>query len=147
MITDGDIVPLREPCIQCSGLDGMVKRKGFNDVVTCIVCGTFGFNMPKTESGKKRQSCSTTHSGITPQTRIDVLRTAGFKCETCGIPASKSGGLQVGHIRSVKECLEAGMTDREINALSNLIAQCPECNLGLGKKSLDLSHETHDLHL
>ena len=138
MITDGDIVPLREPCIKCGGLDGIVMRKGFNDVVYCICCDTFGFNMPKTESGKKRQSCSTTHSGITPQTRIEVLREAGFQCETCGISAKESGGLQVGHIRSVEECLKAGMTDREINAKSNLIAQCPECNLGLGKNSLNI---------
>ena len=114
MITDGDIVPLREPCIKCGGLDGIVMRKGFNDVVYCICCNTFGFNMPKTESGKKRQSCSTIHSGISPKTRINVLRAANFQCQTCGISAKESGGLQIGHIRSVKECLEAGMTKKKL---------------------------------
>lgn len=138
MITDGDIVALREPCIKCNNLYGIVKRKGFNDVVRCTVCNTFGFNMPKTESGKKKQSCSKVHNGIKPSTRIQVLERANFKCETCGISASECGGLQVGHIRSVKDCLKIDMTERQINDVTNLIAQCPECNLGLNSKSLNM---------
>jgi hypothetical protein len=58
-------------------------------------------------------------------------------CERCGKPAAMSTtGLHVGHILSVADGLNNGLTEDIINSDDNLIAECDECNGGHGAGSL-----------
>ena len=131
---------LREPCGHCSGMLGRIEPRNGQDCVYCV-CGKWQYNAPKTETGRKQRTISTTHKGITPRIRYRVLDRAKRHCETClrnQADLREAGGLHVGHRVSVADAMDMGWNDREINHLDNLIAQCGECNLGLGRDSLSL---------
>jgi len=132
-------IRLRKPCGSCSSNDGHYVIKSGQSVVYCE-CGKYqGYNAPKTETGLKARSVSTTHSSIKPKLRARILERANRRCELCGKPADKSTtGLHVGHVLSVKTAHESGLSDSEINSDENLIAECDECNLGHGKNALPL---------
>lgn len=44
----------------------------------------------------------------------------------------------MGHIVSVKNGIDFGLSDAEINSTENLAAMCSQCNLGLGKETVPL---------
>lgn len=131
-MTPGMIV-MRDPCMRCSGTSGRIETKGGQDCVYCA-CGKFQYNAPKTETGRKVRTVSTTHEAISPKQRSRVIERANCHCERCGKSAAASvTGLQVGHILSVEEGHAQGLPDSIINSDENLIAECDECNLGHGK--------------
>lgn len=74
--------------------------------------------------------------------RPHVLRdpfAANGRCMVCGRhPLLDGGELHVGHIIDVAHGLKFGLTETDLNADENLIAQCDECNLGWGSAPLPL---------
>ena len=69
--------------------------------------------------------------------RFTILRRDGFRCRYCGEPGGahpqgEGRTLMVDHIVSLDE--GGAMMD-----LNNCITSCRACNLGKGKRSLDLS--------
>lgn len=130
---------LRKPCA-CGSADGYYVLKGGQSVVYCSACNKYqGYNAPKTETGLKTRSVSTTHHAISAKLRSKVIDRSNSRCERCGKPGEKSSiGLHVGHVISVADGHAAGLSDAEINSPENLIAECDECNLGHGKETLPL---------
>lgn len=140
---------LRDPCKHCGQSVGSIELKGGQDCVYCR-CGRFQYNAPKTETGRRERTVATTHKGIKPNLRYKVIDRAKRHCETClrhQDSLRDAGGLHVGHRVSVADATAMGWTDRQINHMDNLIAQCGECNLGLGKVSLssDMNQEIDQL--
>ena len=123
---------LRSACRWCGSADGRLEPRNGQNCVFCAKCGAFLYNAPRTETGEKQRSISTTHEGITPSKRARVIERATSRCEFCGA----TGNLHVGHILSVEDGHRMGLSDLEINADENLACFCEQCNLGMGKISL-----------
>lgn len=127
---------LRNSCA-CGCSKGWIQTKSGQDCVYCCDCSRFQYNAPKTETGRKARSVSTTHSAIKPAQRNRIIERGNGRCERCGKPANLTKtGLHVGHIVSVEAGHKHGLTDAEINSDENLIAECDECNLGHGASAL-----------
>ncbi len=132
-LIDAPAHELRKPCKQCGVSDGALKPTGFQDCVYCRKCGTFQYNAPRTETGREKLTTQSAHN-ISPSQRSRVLMRAHGMCEICG----HRRALQVGHILSVAESIDQGLAPVQFNSDDNLMAQCAECNLGLGKNPVPL---------
>src|SRR5690348_2949817 len=129
---------LRNPCKKCGHEFGRIVPTGGQNVVRCAACDAYAnYNAPKTETGEKPRSVSTCHESIRPKTRTLVLMRANGHCELCGRPVAECN-IHVGHLLSVKDGFERGLSDAEINHEENLAAFCEECNLGMGKETVPL---------
>lgn len=129
---------LRSPCKKCGHTLGRIAPTNGQNVVRCAECDTWaGYNAPKTETGEKPRSVQTCHESIRPKTRAVVLMRANGHCELCGKSIADSP-VHVGHLLSVKDGFERGLSDAEINGEENLAAFCEECNLGMGKETVPL---------
>jgi len=124
---------LREPCIRCGSLEGEIKSQGNQEGAYCLRCGKWNYWAPHSETGRKPRSVKTGHSNITPGKRIRVIERAKARCELCSATTTP---LHVGHIMSVKDGLELGLTEYQVGHEANLAAMCEECNLGLSSLSL-----------
>ena len=111
---------------------GIIVLINGQNVVRCDACSRFQYNAPKTETGEKPRTVETTHAGIKSSQRIRILDRATGRCEICG----SLSNLHVGHLVSVLDGLELGLTDRELNSDENLAALCESCNLGMGSLSI-----------
>lgn len=132
-------IELRRPCTRCKHDIGQVTTKGGQDCVYCVQCGSYQYNAPKTETGRKTRSVSTTHQMIKPKQRSRIIDRANGRCERCGATKEATRtGLHVGHVVSVEAGHKYGLTDQEINDDENLIAECDQCNLGHGKMPVPL---------
>lgn len=129
-----ELYPLREPCKYCGATYGTITPTNGQDVVRCADCGKGLYNAPRTETGKAQRSATTVHNGIKPKQRMRIFQRASGLCEICG----GGGNLHLGHALSVKDGLEAGFTEADLNSDENLFACCEECNLGLGSEPLPL---------
>jgi len=133
---DGQLLMImRENCKKCGCLNGVASFTNGQDVVRCEDCDAYCYNAPRTETGKKRRSVSTTHAAIKPKQRSRIVDRANGACERCrqsGVP------LHVGHVVSVLDGHKAGLTDQVINSDENLIAECEQCNLGAGSRVMPL---------
>jgi 5-methylcytosine-specific restriction endonuclease McrA len=128
-------ITMREPCKGCGESIGVVVEVNGQDTVRCAECNRYaGYNAPRTETGRRPRSVSTVHAAIRPKQRSRILERAHARCEVCGA----RGDLHVGHILSVSLGLQYGVPDRELNDDENLIALCPECNLGQGAAPMSL---------
>ena len=125
---------MRQPCPKCDTIEGRIETRNKQDCVFCAKCGRHCYNAPKTETGRAVRSLTTVHNGIKPQQRTRILLRANCHCELCG----RLGDLHVGHLVSVKDGIDRGMTETEINDDENLAAMCDECNSGLGKETVPL---------
>jgi hypothetical protein len=124
-------------CPGCGGTTGVIVTKGPQDTVRCDSCDRYLYCAPKTETGRAVRSTSTVHAAIRPKQRSRIIERANARCERCGKPAAMSTtGLHVGHILSVADGLNHGLTEDIINSDDNLIAECDECNSGHGAGSL-----------
>lgn len=113
-------------------MTGRIKTCNGQDVVRCARCDRYCYNAPKVETGRETRSVSTVHAGIKPKQRARLILRASGRCELCGSRDS----LHVGHVLSVADGLEAGLTERELNDDENLVAACAECNLGMGRETM-----------
>lgn len=118
----------------CDCDDGYITTKNGQDCVYCVVCDRHQYNAPKTETGREQRSVSTTHEAIKPKQRSRIINRASARCELCGA----RGDLQVAHVVSVDSGHKLGLSDAILNSDENLIAACPECNLGMGKEPIPL---------
>lgn len=118
----------------CQCDEGRIETKNGQDCVYCCECGRHQYNAPKTETGRAVRSVSTTHEAIKPAQRARVLLRDNYRCVLCGA----RGDLHVSHVVSVLAGHQNGMTDHEINADENLIAACPECNLGMSSNPIPI---------
>jgi hypothetical protein len=125
-------IRMRALCVRCGGTSGRITTKSGQDCVYCTGCGAFAYNAPRVETGRAPRTVSTVHNGIKPKQRARLILRANGRCEMCGA----RGDLHVGHVLSVAVGLEHGLTERELNDDENLIAACPECNLGLGSEPM-----------
>ena len=131
-MNDGRIV-LKAPCAGCGGLEGVIREKNGQDTVWCLGCGKYtGWNASRVATGRSVRSVSTVHAAIKPKQRARILARSGAKCEVCG----KRNELHVGHILSVSVGLTYGLTEALLNDDENLLALCPECNLGQGAEPM-----------
>ncbi len=131
---------LRKPC-SCGCTSGDVMEKSGQDCVYCSACNRWQYNAPRTETGRKQRSVSTTHESIKPKQRSRIIERANGRCERCGKPANlTTTGLHVGHVVSVNAGHKHGLSDDEINSDENLIAECDECNLGHGDGCLHIRY-------
>lgn len=126
------MIDLRKPC-QCGYAQGRIARRGLNDCVFCAACSRYQYNASRVETGERRVSLSTTHKAIKPKMRARILERASARCEICGAKEN----LTVGHLLSVADAVRYGYADIA-NHDENLIAQCAECNIGQGSKTLPL---------
>ena len=130
--------PLRKPCAGCGASFGRILERGAQDTVRCASCDRWQYNAPRTETGKAVRTVKTTHDAITSKTRARVLMRATGKCELCLCRPEDTSSLHVGHIVSVKNGHDFGLSDDEINSAENLAAMCDQCNLGIGKDTIPL---------
>ena len=126
---------MRRACANCESPFGRLEKRGNQNCVFCVVCGTFVYNAPKTETGERPRSVTTVHRNIRPRVRAKVLLRANSRCELCGAGGNERQ-LHVSHLVSVDDGMAAGLSDLEINHEENLAAFCEECNLGLGGLSV-----------
>jgi 5-methylcytosine-specific restriction endonuclease McrA len=131
---DRTYITMRSACARCGSSGGEIIDRNGQDTVRCGGCGTFQYNAPRTETGKRQRSVTTVHNGIKPGQRARILSRATGRCELCG----SRGNLHVGHILSVDAGVTYGLADAEINHDENLMALCEECNLGFGAEPMPL---------
>jgi 5-methylcytosine-specific restriction endonuclease McrA len=134
---DGATEPykMREPCRGCGCEFGTVTETGAQDVVRCLDCKRFCYNAPRTETGKKTRTVQTVHESIKPKQRARIIEAATGRCQLCGKGPESGAAMHVSHLVSVKQGLESGLTELELNSDENLVCACDECNLGLGRRS------------
>jgi hypothetical protein len=130
--------PLRQPCKNCSATAGYIKTAGGQDVVRCAVCDLYQYNAPRVETGREVRTVTTVHAGIKPGQRSRILLRATSHCELCGKGPTDEHPLAVGHLLSVREGMELGLTELELNNDENLAAMCDECNSGIGRETVPL---------
>lgn len=130
-----ELITMRAQCKQCGSENGYVEARGGQDCVFCNGCGKHSYNRPRTESGKAKRSVSTTHAAIKPKQRRRILERANGCCEIC---RASNQILHVGHVVSVVDGHSVGLTDTELNGDENLIAECEECNLGNGRRTMPI---------
>ncbi len=128
-----ETIKMREPCRFCKTDNGYVEQRGGQNCVFCQSCWRHLYNAPKTELGQKARTVTTVHNGLKPKQRVRILERANARCELCG---ANDAPLHAGHILSVKDGLEMGLTEFELNSDENLMSLCEECNLGMGNISL-----------
>lgn len=123
---------MRSPCPDCGCLDGYIVTRGGQDTVRCSSCQRYCYNAPKSETGRKPRSLRT-RPDVTPSQRARILTRDNATCFLC-----HRGGvdLDVGHLVSVREGKQYGLSDEEINDDANLVAMCQACNSGLSSDSL-----------
>lgn len=128
---DGLVVPLRAPCSHCGGEKGVIRVRGGQNSVYCLLCSKYaGYNAPRTETGQRRRSVSTVRAGITPKVRAAVLERARGRCELCAADFRDVPSWHVAHLLAVDVAYDEGLPDAVINSPANLAAFCEECNLG-----------------
>lgn len=125
---------MREPCKHCGDRRGRIDRKGMQDCVFCAKCGKFAYNAPRSETGNPVAHLQIRYD-ISPSLRSRILNRDNYRCVLCGAN-SESVELHIGHLISVHESVELGLTDRDLQSDENLATFCSACNLGLGKDSV-----------
>lgn len=131
----GSDYQMRKPCTHCGEPQrGRLERRGAQDCVFCAECGMFAYNAPRSETGNPVAHLQIRHN-ISPSLRSRILNRDNHQCLLCGAN-SKSAELHVGHLISVHESAELGLTDRDLQSDENLATFCATCNLGLGKDSV-----------
>ena len=126
------LVDMRAPCPECGDTKGMVKDSNGQRVVRCAWCSTWCYNQPLAEAGLKPRKVKTRETLSLGQ-RQRILERDNHACVSCHATDTP---LHIGHLLSVHEGKELGMSDAEINHDLNLAAMCEACNLGLGKSSV-----------
>jgi hypothetical protein len=123
---------LRTPC-PCGGVTGFVQTRNGQDCVFCGSCGSFRYNAPKSETGRETRSMRT-RPDIPATQRTRILDRDLRRCVICH---TADRPLDLGHLVSVAEGREHGLTDAELFSDDNLAAMCAPCNSGYGAVSVN----------
>jgi 5-methylcytosine-specific restriction endonuclease McrA len=124
---------MRAPCIGCGGSAGRIETRSGQDCVFCLTCGQWSYNAPKQETGREVRRLRT-RPDIKPNQRARILDRDLGCCILCH---RTDLDLDVGHIVSVQEGRELGLTDVELYDDENLAAMCAACNSGYGAASIN----------
>lgn len=122
-----DIFTLRDPC-KCGGSHGYITPRNGQDLAYCSDCGTWQYNVPRTESGRKPRTLAT-REGLTVAQRAQVLDTYGHACIYCG-KRPPEVRLEMEHMIPRELAKKHGVLDDLIDSIHNLAPACPECNSG-----------------
>lgn len=129
------ITSSKGPCPDC----GTTEAKRFPRVngqapVRCARCDKWLYFASKVETGEQPRTVQTVRRGLKPSQQARILE-RDQRCLLCGRTA-EDVPLTVAHLVSVKDGVDAGLTDAEINDDANLAAMCESCNLGLSGRSV-----------
>lgn len=131
-------------CKVCGHPFGELRQNELHVGLYCAECDTWQRWVSKRDAGVDRRSLSSRRN-ITPSVRARVLQRDGYRCILCGFgPPDKN--LVMGHIISVRDGLEIGLTDGVLYDEWNLCTMCEECNSGLGERSLHLPEALRAYH-
>jgi len=136
MIELGKEFEMRRPCV-CGSTTGHIIKTNGQNVVRCSACDRHCYNAPKSETGEP-QATVRTRPNFKPSQKARILMRDQNTCAVCH---SDKNPLHVGHIISVDDGLELGMTEEELYSDLNLVATCDECNLGQGRRSAGLQFQ------
>lgn len=136
----------RHACESCGSRKAVVYKKNGQIVCRCAnaLCKTFNAKFgrgeiiycpSKAEMGEARSTVAATREGVPPKRRWDIFNRDGMRCVVCGATGPETI-LHAGHIISMKDGLENGLTQAELDSPHNLITLCDACNLGQGAASL-----------
>jgi 5-methylcytosine-specific restriction endonuclease McrA len=124
---------MRTPC-SCGETIGIINTKNGQDCVYCKRCHTYaGYNAPKYETGRAVRPLRTRPDIKTSQ-RTRVLDRDNGACIICH---RTDVWLDVGHIVSVAEGRQLGLTDAQLFDDENLAAMCQPCNSGFSAVSIN----------
>lgn len=130
-----DTLEMRAACIECHGTEGYRTDSNGQAVIRCVVCDRYAYNAPKVELGEEQRRVRT-RPEIKPSLKARILNRDRNTCVVCH---ADDKPLHVGHMISVKDGREMGMTDDELYDEHNLAAMCEECNLGLSASPITLA--------
>lgn len=120
-------------CRKCGSDNVHIKPTNGQDVVRCLDGCGYSHCAPRTETGREVRSLRT-RPQIKPKVRARILDRDNGTCIIChrsDLP------LDAGHLISVDEGRELGMTDVELYDEENLAAMCNACNSGYGTTSIN----------
>jgi 5-methylcytosine-specific restriction endonuclease McrA len=126
-------VIMRAPCVKCGHTEGHIETRNGQDVVRCAACDRYQYCAPRTETGREARN-HRTRPDIKPSQRARVLDRDGGRCIICH---ATERALDVGHLVSVDDGRNLGMTETEIFSDDNLAAMCAPCNSGYGTLSIN----------
>lgn len=134
---------MREPCRWCLKDEGVEVQVGTvtfvngQDSVRCRRCERHCYNAPRTETGKPQRNVRS-RPQLSFGQRERILQRDGGRCFLCGRdPLAHGVILHVAHVLSVADGRKQGVEDDVLFDDANLVAACEECNLGMGKLSLE----------
>lgn len=123
---------MRTPCRYCDHKVGRLEPRGGQNCVFCVNCGRLAYNAPKTETGQAVRTLAS-RPDIKPSKRARILERDNHTCVGCH---EDNKLLIIGHLISVKDGTEIGMTDADLYDDLNLASFCEECNTGQGARSI-----------
>lgn len=123
-------IVMRQACAGCSATEGRIETRNGQDCVFCAGCGRFCYNAPKAETGRAVRPTSRT--SIKPSKRARILARDGWRCIVCG----QRDDLDIGHLLSVADAAAVGAAEL-VDTDDNLATMCRECNLGIGRRSVE----------
>ena len=126
------MIKMRKPCSDCGDIDGNVEDVNGQRIVRCAWCHRYCYTQPRSEAGLAPRKVAK-REPFSPAQRQRVLERDGHACISCH---TTDAVLHVGHLVSVADGRNLGMSDDDINDDLNLAAMCETCNLGLGPRSL-----------
>lgn len=127
---------MRKPCGDCGFAQGFAREVSGQDVIRCGNCGRHCYNRPKAESGKPRRSVR--RDNLDPARRKAILDRDSWRCIVCGAGSDQGHNLHIDHAICVVDGLNLGLTEGELNSDENLVTLCESCNLGKGRKPIEL---------
>lgn len=125
---------MREQYRCCGSLEGRIETVNGQDCVYCLACGSYKYNAPKSETGRAQRSLRS-RPDIRPKVKARILLRDKASCVLCHRDDVR---LDVGHLISVEDGRQLGLTDDELYNDENLAAMCAECNSGLSKTTVSL---------
>lgn len=125
------------PCRKCGHdvTEGFIRKSGPNNSFRCAACYTHLGSISKQETGEPVRHVRSRVDLKQGQRERILARDNGF-CLSCGRSVTQGIILHVGHMFSVADCKRDGFGPDVYNDDANLFAQCEECNLEQGGKSL-----------
>lgn len=133
--------PLPKPCFRCSWdgdgvltpqyeADGRLARIG----LTCGACGLHVKWVPKRDLGLAPDN-KRTRPEISPSKRARILAAFNHICVSC---KRDDRPLEIGHLISIADGHQYGLTDDELFDDFNLVPMCDACNAGQGDMTVGM---------
>lgn len=126
------MLPLRNMC-ECGSVTGELRPNNGSNDVYCIVCKKYCFCARKDELDSTVEPRNDRIKKFKPKQKARILLRDSGRCILCG---TNEDVLHIGHLISVKDGPQLGLSDDDLWSDENLATMCSECNLGLGADSV-----------